>query len=820
MYYSHYEKDSNNVIIYQKELKSHLYEVAASTREITVGMQQFTTIQPWFIDLAYLIGLSHDFGKYTHYFQEYLINNVNTGPLKNHSLFSALWGIWVVCNQEKWDYNIKKRAFLLTFACILNHHGEIQNINLWLLDLFNYFQPDICDYMDTRRKQAYDALFTKQLPDVLKISSFIDNQLKDSHLNLPSVSSLDTFLQSVPDSDFFNLLSSAINQYETLNTKQTCGQFNQELYLLFSVLIDTDKRDAANISKDNERPYIPEDLVTNFITSTKFPDSDQILGNIRKSLFQDLDSEVKQINLNKKIYTLTAPTGAGKTLSVLNFAFKLRQRIYTDKKYLPRIVYALPFTSIIDQNYNTIFKVLSQLTNFTNNQSAFLLKHHHLAEIEYKTEKEDNLPVEKALMLVESWEAEIIVTTFIQIFNTICGNKNRFLKKYYKLFGSIIILDEIQNINIEYWELINKQLLMLSEWAQCTIILMSATQPLIFQPHQSVELVKSFEKYFKSVNRTIFKINLIPQKLNDFYILFKKQLEANKSYAIIVNTIRTSIDLHKLLENDKTIYHKIFYLSTNIIPKHRAERIQEICKFLEVRKPIILVCTQVIEAGVDFDFDVIFRDIAPIDSLVQSAGRANRNGNDDKGIVNIIKLVNEQDKVMAKWIYGQGHLTVAEKLLCDVNEIYEPDFYHLVKNSYKQLANLIDQNLGIQIFKDWWLSSKYEALEKFNLISQHGFYRDVFIPIDEYSKKIWDQYLKLIIQEPDVIKKRKNHLLIKKSIRDYTLSISENQCKIHFWDYCRNNTFHLGYINPDFLQDYYNINTGFKRFDEQETMIF
>lgn len=820
MFYSHYEKDNSGTVVYQKELKLHLFEVAASTREIIGEMQHIISFQAGFPDLAYIIGITHDFGKYTQFFQNYLVNNVNAGHLKNHSLLSAIWGGWVIYHQEKWDKEIKLKFFLLTFGSILNHHGEIQNLSNWLLDLYNYFQPDLRDFIDTHRKQAFDAVFKKQLPDILSRSLLIDKELQNSQVNLPSISSLLSFTHSAPDACFYKFLYEAISHYDSWNANQVCGQFNQELYLLFSVLIDTDKRDAANVIKEIERQSIPENLASNYVANTKFTQTDKALIEIRKSIFNELNQAADRIDLNNKIYTLTAPTGAGKTLSVLNFAFKLRQRLYNSKQYLPRIIYALPFTTIIDQNYEIIANVLSQLPRYNNNQSAFLLKHHHLAEIAYKTEKDDSIPVDKALMLVESWEAEIIVTTFIQLLNTVIGNKNRFLKKYHKIFGSIIILDEIQNVPVEYWILLKKQLSMLAEWAQCYIILMSATQPLIFQPDESFELIPTPIKNFKKLNRTVFKIDLTPLKVIDFYESFSKDLKKTKSYAIIVNTIRTSIELFNLLSNNETVKHRIFYLSTNIIPETRAERIQAIFFYLKKKEPVILVCTQVIEAGVDLDFDVIYRDIAPVDSLIQSAGRANRHGNKDKGIVNIIRLVNEQDRTMANWVYGSGHLSVTEKLMDQLTEIQETDFYNLVQNNYYQLVKLVDQNIGIQIYNEWWLGSTFESLCKFNLITQHGFYRDVFISVDEKSEKIWNQYLELILKEYDINKRRKNHLLLKKSLRDYTLSVPEKLCKLFFWDYCRGNSSYLGYINNDCLDDYYDICTGLRRFNEQEPVIF
>ena len=140
---------------------------------------------------------------------------------------------------------------------------------------------------------------------------------------------------------------------------------------------------------------------------------------------------------------------------------KLRERL-KENQIEPRIIYALPFTSIIDQNFDVIEEILSSMRDFQKNKNAYMIKHHHLADISYLVDDEAR-PLDESLLLVESWDSEVVVTTFIQLFYTIIGYKNRFLKKYHNISNSIILLDEVQNIPMEYWPLVNIMLRILQK---------------------------------------------------------------------------------------------------------------------------------------------------------------------------------------------------------------------------------------------------------------------------------------------------------------------------------------------------------------------
>lgn len=822
-YYSHIERDDAGSIVHKKRLLEHISEVAESCRAFIQAFPLTSERKDKLVELAFLIGVAHDFGKYTSYFQSYLLENAKHGLAKNHSFISAVWGAFLISSKQYEDVAEKLHDMLLCFGAILYHHGNLDNISSVLKDILDYASKNRQGSLELGAKQTLDALFKEQLPDLLKHAQSVERELRTLLSEIPDLSAFELALND-SKSDFYADLREALFCFEDWVEEKKCERYNYELYLLFSVLIDADKRDAARIDVQLERREIPENVVQQFIAQTTFATADAVVEKIRKELFGALNSKASEVPLEQKVFTITSPTGSGKTLAALNFAIKLRNRIENKQGYSPRIIYALPFTSIIDQNHNVFEDVLSLLPDFQANYSQYLLKHHHLADVQYKIEKvpEDALPLDKSLLLIESWEAEIVVTTYVQLFHTIIGAKNRFLKKYHNIAGSIIILDEIQNVPVEYWPLIQNILKWFTEVGNCTVMLMTATQPLIFPPEEAVELVSDPTSSFQRLDRIHFHIDHEQKELGTFADEFLEQLEEDKSYAVILNTIKSSIEFYELVAEYGTDAHELFYLSTNIIPRDRLERINRMREKLKNREPVILISTQVIEAGVDLDFDVIYRDVAPIDSLVQAAGRANRHGVHGKGNVYIIRLIDDENREFAQWIYGKAHLWVANALLKDRQHLGENEFFALVRQNYEQLLRRVDTSKGKEIFREWWQAANYEVLQNFKLIGDKYYYVDVFVAINNKAETIWQRYLSGVLAEKNFRRKNENYLAMRSDFKKFIVSVPEKLTKEFFWDGpLRGDRRKPGYIPSYAVADYYESETGYKRTTEDdEVMIF
>ncbi len=813
-FYSHFDKENSEN---NKLLIDHLKETGEAARNYVLAVPDSVADKNELADLAWWIGILHDLGKFTSFFQDYLLHGNDYGEKKNHSLVGAIFAMHIL--HEKWQTkNIDNfTAMLLAFSCIYSHHSDLCDMALNLKPFLNFLNPVLRDLLDASKRRTLKVLFEDQLPDLRSQSSEIDAEFKRAGINLSHFELICEDLEN-HGSEFWKNFREAARIYKSWQMKKNLLNFNSMLYLLFSALIDADKRDAAKLKKEIERKDIPEDITIQFKKKINFGKVQPDLAQLRESLFQTLDEKAKTIDLKNHIFTITAPTGSGKTLAAFNFAMKLRSRIAKERGFLPRIIYALPFTSIIDQNYEVISNILSNFKEHQQNSAAYLLKHHHLTELQnIRFKNAENLPLDKLLLLVESWESEIIVTTFVQLFETLLGYKNKMLKKYHNLFGSIFLLDEVQNIPIEYWKLVKNVMKHLANFADCYFVLMTATQPLIFNPDESIELVDNHQLFFTNLDRVLFSYSPEKQKIDEFVPQILS-LPEDKSAAVILNTIRSSLDLYNELANAGM--DNLYYLSTNIVPRQRQERINEIQEKLKKNEPVKLISTQVIEAGVDFDFDIIYRDLAPIDSIVQAAGRANRNGLEDRGEVKIVSLANQNGHEFAGFIYGKGHLYVAKEFLSDKSKMSEAVFYRLVRESYEKLFNIVDKNVEEQIFEKWMRCGDFSAFNQFRLISGRFDYMDIFLELDEEAEFIWQQYMKNVFMKKSFIERKNSYLKIRSDFRKHIISIPEKFVKRRFWDYCGSDYKKIGYIPREEIEEYYDPETGFIREYDDETMIF
>lgn len=814
-FYSHWDLETSK----GTKLMDHLRVVAESSKEIILSKELNELDKSTLGDIAYLIGVSHDFGKYTIYFQEKLKGiRDKKDPLANHGLISSFFSFYLIHQylEKKCLDNIKPFKYLplIAFFSVKHHHGDLKNIDDDL-DSSNLFKSGFSN-------------ISKQLENInLNIS-----QIKSEYSSLLRAYNMDInklfdnlipYERKVQYSTEIEDLITDLDPQLNFKSKSDIGLIYYFLVLLmYSSLIDSDKRHAGNV-REIERKAINENLVENHIRSGSFEEKNKsniknIRNEIRKSVVRNITNP---ININKKIFTITAPTGTGKTLTSFSGALKLRKLIkqHLNLKSEPRIIYSLPFTSIIDQNYNEFDKVLKQIDDFKTNESQYLLKHHHLSEIYYKTEDLDReSDIDESLVLIESWESEIVVTTFIQLFYSLIGFKNRSLKKFHNIVNSIIILDEAQNIPIEYWNLVRTVLIGMTEYFNCRIILMTATKPLIFREGEYTELVDNYHTYFKSpeLNRVVLNVDTEEKNIAEFC----DQLNdwSKNSYLFVFNTIGSSLNFYSLLESKiehMGLQFEIYYLSTNILPKERRTRIENIKKLLDNKnlenngKKIIVISTQLIEAGVDIDCECVYRDIGPLDSIIQVAGRCNRNKLSNKAEMNLIHLIDEKGNSFAK-IYDPVLLDIVKNIFRKRTEIPESEFLQLIDDYFQQAkkrsaseTKLIDSLYKLYFYDKIPDTNKKIPISNFKLIEEDFFKIDIFVEIDEDASKVRDKFCEIqSIKDP--LKRKKEFLKIKNQFYDYVISVSKDHA-IGFKEG------ELGVINNYEIESYYDKVTGFKR---------
>ncbi|MCX9087663.1 MAG: CRISPR-associated endonuclease Cas3'', partial [Candidatus Methanoperedens sp.] len=505
--------------------------------------------------LTRIIALSHDLGKATTFFQDYLkADKKEKIKLKNlpetrHGLFSAVCAYYLVkelLNRTNEDVGYYP---FFAFEAVKRHHGNLR------------------DVMD-------EAIFDEKDKELVSI------QLKNIKEENFTILSQHLFEAGLPIKLTKRIISEWIDTFpEELKDnkkalRQNIGDASNYLLLnlLYSILLDSDKSDVVvrEISHfKRQTGSISVNIVDTYKSKQSFQDSP--INAIRESAYREVID--KEIDIDKKLYSINLPTGLGKTLISLSFALKLRELVNnkTQGKFVPRIIYALPFLSIIEQNSDVIEKVLkaSGITSYNN----ILLKHHHLSEISYQINKNEDFESDSAKIMIEGWNSEIIVTTFVQLFHTLLTNRNKNLRKFHRINNSIIILDEIQSIPIKYWLLIKTIFQFLTEKLNVYVIFVTATEPLIIEKKDMVSLVER-DKYFQTMNRVILKPSLDKDlTLEELYNTFK--IKQDKRYLFIFNTISAA---KKYYELSKADHKDISFLSTHIIPKERLMRISDIKK--------------------------------------------------------------------------------------------------------------------------------------------------------------------------------------------------------------------------------------------------
>ena len=741
--------------------------------------------------ISYVVGALHDFGKYTSFFQNHLSGG--EGGLKSHhSFISALFTYYVLRQKYKDGF-----LPLTGFVAVVSHHTSLPNVNKFgeLVKLCNGFSNT--NQLVNLHEEV--SVLQEQISDVLKNRAIIEKEL--TSLNIGLKTDISEFYDKI-NSIICSIAKDAHRRVRMRDTDYT------DLYLIFSSLIDADKRSAGNVSS-RTRYEIPADIVDRY-REKKFSNVPKNRMNvIRDALYNDVISKISVISPSTdKIFSITAPTGSAKTLASLSFALKLRKKIEEEKGYIPRIIYSLPFISIIRQNFSVFENILlSELgEEYKNNKSAYLIAHHHVAPVKF-TENSEEKSLGESLMYIESWDSEIIVTTFVQLLHSIIASKNSFLKKYHNIYGSIVILDEVQNIPAEYWKLVGNILTLLTEKLNCTVVLMTATKPLIFD--KTFELAEHADEFFEEMNRMRFCVDTVKRKEEEVFGDILSKMKEEKSYLAVFNTIKSSGNFYKFVKENAPFdimpysecsdintdgKRMLFYLSSQITPYQRKIRVEKIENALKSGLKPILVSTQVVEAGVDVDFDVVFRDIAPLDSIVQVAGRCNREWKIGKGTGYVFRIDS-----LASYVYKKILPNITLDLLKGKTELEEPEFSELINEFFK---NVKERAVGTE--SDEFLEAleklDFEKVGKFKVIDEDQ-KQSVFVAVNDEAEAFITEFIKDISAAKDSLDRRKIYLANKQRLNLFTVNVRKDNLP------ALENGFYI--VHHDQLDEYYDMETGY-----------
>jgi len=585
-----------------------------------------------------LLGLMHDFGKYSRKFQKYIHDETGlfnpdlddeestpNGSKVDHSTAGAQW-VYRELRKFGAAQGIGELFGQMLGLCIASHHGE-----------------GLIDCLDGEGNPKWIERFNKtdELTHLVECEQNADEVVQQKAHELAGE----------------NLIRSLLKAVKLTLSDSTINEKIKEFYLgcltrfLFSCLIDADRINSSDFEREAQKevrrltekpdwqPAIDklEAKLAGF--ENRYP-----IDEIRRRISDDC---LKRAADSQGIYTLTVPTGGGKTLASLRYALH-----HAQKHNLDRIIYIIPYTSIIDQNAQAVREILGE---------DWVLEHHSNLEPE-KQSWQDKL-------LSENWDKPIVFTTMVQFLDAWFGGGTRGARHIHPMTNSVLIFDEIQTLPVKCVHLFCNVLNWLTAFGKSTAVLCTATQPLLGEsglqnfPEDKRESIvvrgllrlpenaeimgkhQDLDKLFADLSRVEIRFN---EKAGGWNVeeagaFLLEQFQTTPSCLFIVNTKKWAQELYQYCQRQNVPPEALFHLSTHQCAAHRKAIFDTIKARLENKQPVICISTQLIEAGVDISMACVIRALGGLDSIAQAAGRCNRHGEKKgKGQVWVLNL-QEQD---------------------------------------------------------------------------------------------------------------------------------------------------------------------------------
>ena len=585
-----------------------------------------------------LLGLMHDFGKYSRKFQKYIHDETGlfnpdlddeestpNGSKVDHSTAGAQW-VYRELRKFGAEQGIGELFGQMLGLCIASHHGE-----------------GLIDCLDGEGNPKWIERFNKT--DEL------------THLAACERNADEVVQQKAYELAGENLMRSLLNAVKPILSNQTINNKIKEFYLgcltrfLFSCLIDADRINSSDFEREAQKEVRRLTEKTDWQTAidqleaklagfeNRYP-----IDEIRRRISDDC---LKRAADSQGIYTLTVPTGGGKTLASLRYALH-----HAQKHNLDRIIYIIPYTSIIDQNAQAVREILGK---------DWVLEHHSNLEPE-KQSWQDKL-------LSENWDKPIVFTTMVQFLDAWFGGGTRGVRHIHPMTNAVLIFDEIQTLPVKCVHLFCNVLNWLTTFGKSTAVLCTATQPLLGEsslqnfPEGKRESIaargllkqpahaeimgtnEQREELYKKLSRVEIRFN---EKAGGWNVeeagtFLLEQFQTTPSCLFIVNTKKWAQELYQYCQKQNVPPEALFHLSTHQCAAHRKAIFDTIKGCLKNKEPVICISTQLIEAGVDISMACVIRALGGLDSIAQAAGRCNRHGEKEgKGQVWVLNL-QEQD---------------------------------------------------------------------------------------------------------------------------------------------------------------------------------
>ena len=618
--------------------------------------------------LAGMAGLLHDLGKNTTSFQEYIHDaaaHPDHPPRRGSIDHSTAGGRFLYRHYHKDTTDVYDKVAVEWMAnCIISHHQGLRD----------FLSPEL------------DSPFFERV--ALKSKGMEEyEEAEAAFLTERTLEEVDHY--------FALALQETKNVLDTIRAHEPKAKAITSALLikyLFSCLIDADRTDARQFEEDQkeswmrsyrdffQRSYI--NLLNEMHRFEESEDANHPINQLRRNMSQQCDDfAIKPPG----IYTLSIPTGGGKTLSSLRYA--LKHALYHD---MERIIYIAPYTTIIEQNANEVRRILQE--------NDLILEHHSniIEDIDYD-ENDYDLTKKRLTLARNNWDRPVIFTTMVQFLNTFYAKGTTNIRRLHRLSHAVLIFDEVQAVPSKCVSLFNASLNFLDAFGSSTAILCTATQPTLDFVKNKLRLSKGAEiisnmnqvsQQFKRVE--IEDLSASPLGAEGLAAFIEERMQEVQQILIILNTKSAVRKLFVQLQQapwTKDNGVTLFHLSTSMCAAHRREILKEMKGLLKQNMPVICVSTQLIEAGVDISFQTVIRSLAGLDSIAQAAGRCNRHGKDPIRKVYVIKSSDEilknlpEIQVAADITQRVFHEFAHDLLSSDAMTTYFKYYFHAIKDT-------------------------------------------------------------------------------------------------------------------------------------------
>ena len=727
-----------------QELNEHLIntKLYAAEEGLTIGMGTLVSISPEL----------HDCGKIAPDFQKYIKQDDDI--IKKGSVNHSSAGAEIL--MRRYGHS-KNRFFALMIEMIAYaisaHHG-----------IYDSIDESGDDNLD-KRLHVIDEDELKPMEEIW----FDEMNLSETDLNQQLKIAFNEFRES-----FLNPLQMYLLKDPTKKTEFHFYISCMER-LILSIQIDADWTDTARAMGDS----IFDDVKNKKIYGKAWKNYQEYMESLeekagennlteRQRRILDLRKQIKNqcIEFSEAsygIYRLSLPTGSGKTLASLGYALKVASERKAPE--VSHIFYISPYISITEQNSEAIKDAIGN--------EEWVMEHH--SNVSNSDERKNQLDT--------AWKEPIICTTMIQFLYTLFSQKNKCIRRFHQLKNSVIIVDEAQALPVQTVHTFNLMMNFLCYICHATIILCTATQPQLASENikrkivytEPEDMIANLYPIFSRFNRT--KISCDIQEKYTFETLRTKiteSFETERSILLILNKKQTVGDFYTYIKEELTGVN-LFYLTTNLCAEHRSARLKEIKKCLSDKsQKVLIISTNLIEAGVDLSVEHIYRSLAGLDSIAQAAGRCNRNGELEQGKVTVVQLEGDEFSVIC----------TAQKKMMEINEHYRmkgrPEsiiFPEWMKRYYeiyyREVSHKMDYDIGEGRTVYKLLSSGFSGKNNHLLRQAFKTAGEKYRPIKEDGKTVIVPYEESmdLLQNLESVQTLSEKRTILRKLQRYTVSV-------------------------------------------------